>query len=152
DSPKAIYRCDFPGCTKSFVRQDLCVRHRERHVTRNQNTASRRESYAGNGNTPAPEAAQMGLISSPDIPSPIHTPQPITTNRRKRASTPDLSTSVNIKQESGRMKMRRTSSDHASVGNGQVVGTQHPIIKEEQIPGELAAFHPPAPSMVPKTR
>lgn len=33
-SPKQIYRCDFPDCYRSFVRQDLCVRHRERHNTR----------------------------------------------------------------------------------------------------------------------
>ncbi|EEH47119.1 uncharacterized protein PADG_03217 [Paracoccidioides brasiliensis Pb18] len=32
-SPKHIYRCDFPDCYRSFVRQDLCVRHRERHTT-----------------------------------------------------------------------------------------------------------------------
>ncbi|KAK2799487.1 hypothetical protein FQN50_008459 [Emmonsiellopsis sp. PD_5] len=32
-TPKHIYRCDFPDCYRSFVRQDLCVRHRERHTT-----------------------------------------------------------------------------------------------------------------------
>ena len=31
DEPKAIYRCQYPGCSRSFVRQDLCVRHEERH-------------------------------------------------------------------------------------------------------------------------
>jgi Fungal specific transcription factor domain len=31
DAPKEIFRCDFPGCARSFVRQDLCGRHRERH-------------------------------------------------------------------------------------------------------------------------
>lgn len=34
DTPKQIYRCDFPDCYRSFVRQDLCIRHRERHTTR----------------------------------------------------------------------------------------------------------------------
>ncbi|KAK5199714.1 hypothetical protein LTR20_005589 [Exophiala xenobiotica] len=33
DTPKTIYRCDFPECTRYFVRQDLCIRHRERHTT-----------------------------------------------------------------------------------------------------------------------
>ncbi|KEY75613.1 transcription factor C2H2 [Aspergillus fumigatus] len=32
-TPKQIYRCDFPDCYRTFVRQDLCVRHRERHTT-----------------------------------------------------------------------------------------------------------------------
>jgi len=31
DNPKEIYKCDFPGCPRTFVRQDLCTRHRERH-------------------------------------------------------------------------------------------------------------------------
>ena len=34
DSPKEIFQCDFPDCHRSFVRQDLCIRHRERHTTR----------------------------------------------------------------------------------------------------------------------
>lgn len=34
DTPKKIYRCDFPGCEREFVRQDLCTRHRERHTAR----------------------------------------------------------------------------------------------------------------------
>ena len=34
DSPKKIYVCDFPGCERQFVRQDLCTRHRERHTAR----------------------------------------------------------------------------------------------------------------------
>jgi hypothetical protein len=32
-TPKQIYRCDFPDCYRSFVRQDLCIRHRDRHTT-----------------------------------------------------------------------------------------------------------------------
>lgn len=34
DTPKKIYECDFPGCERQFVRQDLCARHRERHTAR----------------------------------------------------------------------------------------------------------------------
>ncbi|KAI9848839.1 MAG: hypothetical protein M1837_006355 [Sclerophora amabilis] len=33
-NPKQIYRCDFPECRRSFVRQDLCARHKERHTAR----------------------------------------------------------------------------------------------------------------------
>ncbi|EEQ29441.1 hypothetical protein McanCB56680_003395 [Microsporum canis] len=32
-SPKQIYRCEFPSCFRTFVRQDLCIRHQERHNT-----------------------------------------------------------------------------------------------------------------------
>lgn len=34
DNPKQIYHCDFPDCHRSFVRQDLCSRHKERHTAR----------------------------------------------------------------------------------------------------------------------
>ena len=34
DTPKKIYTCNFPGCERRFVRQDLCTRHRERHTAR----------------------------------------------------------------------------------------------------------------------
>src|ERR1700712_4536509 len=34
DNPKQIYNCDFPDCHRSFVRQDLCARHKERHTAR----------------------------------------------------------------------------------------------------------------------
>ncbi|PVH93625.1 hypothetical protein DM02DRAFT_541155 [Periconia macrospinosa] len=33
-NPKQIYHCDFPDCNRSFVRQDLCARHKERHTAR----------------------------------------------------------------------------------------------------------------------
>ncbi|KAF2035263.1 hypothetical protein EK21DRAFT_97005 [Setomelanomma holmii] len=33
-NPKQIYHCDFPDCHRSFVRQDLCARHKERHTAR----------------------------------------------------------------------------------------------------------------------
>ncbi|KAF2714237.1 hypothetical protein K504DRAFT_488443 [Pleomassaria siparia CBS 279.74] len=33
-NPKQIYYCDFPECHRSFVRQDLCARHKERHTAR----------------------------------------------------------------------------------------------------------------------
>lgn len=35
DAPKQIFHCDFEGCDRHFVRQDLCARHRERHTKEN---------------------------------------------------------------------------------------------------------------------
>lgn len=32
-APKQIFNCDFLDCHRTFVRLDLCLRHRERHVT-----------------------------------------------------------------------------------------------------------------------
>ena len=33
-TPKQIFNCDFPACTRTFVRQDLCNRHKERHTAK----------------------------------------------------------------------------------------------------------------------
>ncbi|KAI9368705.1 fungal-specific transcription factor domain-containing protein [Aspergillus egyptiacus] len=44
-APKQIYRCDFPDCSRYFVRQDLCVRHRERHTTQG-SQLQRRDHFA----------------------------------------------------------------------------------------------------------
>ncbi|KAI9692891.1 MAG: hypothetical protein M1822_004885 [Bathelium mastoideum] len=33
-NPKQIYQCDFPDCQRTFVRQDLCTRHKERHTAK----------------------------------------------------------------------------------------------------------------------
>lgn len=34
DNLKQIYHYDFPDCHRSFIRQDLCARHKERHTAR----------------------------------------------------------------------------------------------------------------------
>jgi hypothetical protein len=36
DYPKTIYHCDFPDCHRSFIRQDVCARHREEHEVHGQ--------------------------------------------------------------------------------------------------------------------
>jgi hypothetical protein len=33
DTPKHTYKCDHPGCSRIFVRADLCARHKERHTS-----------------------------------------------------------------------------------------------------------------------
>jgi hypothetical protein len=33
-NPEQIYGCDFPDCSRTFVRQDLCNRHRDRHTAK----------------------------------------------------------------------------------------------------------------------
>jgi hypothetical protein len=33
-TPKQIYKCDFADCQRTFVRQDLCNRHKERHTAK----------------------------------------------------------------------------------------------------------------------
>ncbi|KAL1297049.1 hypothetical protein AAFC00_004638 [Neodothiora populina] len=40
-APKQIFYCDFGGCDRHFVRQDLCARHRERHFNTNSQLSRR---------------------------------------------------------------------------------------------------------------
>ncbi|KAF2430919.1 hypothetical protein EJ08DRAFT_660339 [Tothia fuscella] len=49
DNPKQIYNCDFPDCHRSFVRQDLCARHKERHTARGSQLL-RKENFMQNLN------------------------------------------------------------------------------------------------------
>ncbi|KAI4213536.1 MAG: hypothetical protein LQ351_003760 [Letrouitia transgressa] len=60
-TPKRIYECDFPGCERQFVRQDLCTRHRERHTARGSHL-QRKDPYThtaeGRPTLPIPGAGQ----------------------------------------------------------------------------------------------
>ncbi|KAH8691490.1 putative C2H2 finger domain protein [Talaromyces proteolyticus] len=49
-TPKQIYRCDFPDCYRTFVRQDLCIRHRERHTTHGSQLQKRDNFAQASGN------------------------------------------------------------------------------------------------------
>ncbi|KAF2098906.1 hypothetical protein NA57DRAFT_39777 [Rhizodiscina lignyota] len=74
-NPKQIYRCDFPDCQRSFVRQDLCARHKERHTARGSQLL-RKDNFMQNPNpivTAAlnqQNALRMGPSNSPTQPPP----------------------------------------------------------------------------------
>ena len=62
DTPKQIYRCDFPGCDRSFVRADLCARHKERHTAKGSHL-QRKDAFL-NGQRSASSAARSGSSSN----------------------------------------------------------------------------------------
>src|SRR5436305_5548737 len=62
DTPKNIYRCDFPECNRYFVRQDLCLRHRERH-TNNGSQLHKRDVFAQTTSAQSPIAAAPTRVS-----------------------------------------------------------------------------------------
>lgn len=49
-TPKQIYNCDFPDCQRTFVRQDLCNRHRDRHTAKG-SQLHRKDSMLNLGHT-----------------------------------------------------------------------------------------------------
>lgn len=66
DTPKQIFRCDFPNCYRSFVRQDLCIRHRERHTTRG-SQLQKRDSFATENHDDPPKSIVPASSSSPSM-------------------------------------------------------------------------------------
>ena len=74
DNPKQIYHCDFPECHRSFVRQDLCARHKERHTARGSQLL-RKDTFMHNINpivtaamAPKTAAAKLGKAqNSPTV-------------------------------------------------------------------------------------
>ncbi|KAF2019481.1 hypothetical protein BU24DRAFT_120798 [Aaosphaeria arxii CBS 175.79] len=66
-NPKQIYHCDFPECHRSFVRQDLCARHKERHTARGSQLL-RKDTFPHNLN-PIVTAAMAPKNGSPNKPS-----------------------------------------------------------------------------------
>ena len=47
-TPKQIYKCDYPGCARTFVRLDLCNRHRDRHTAKG-SALNRKDSMMSHG-------------------------------------------------------------------------------------------------------
>ncbi|KAL4975263.1 fungal-specific transcription factor domain-containing protein [Aspergillus desertorum] len=84
-APKQIYRCDFPECYRSFVRQDLCVRHRERHTTQG-SQLQKRDHFAQAASTNAGGLAKTQTIhTAPQIPQ--NAPPVLSPPDSKRGST-----------------------------------------------------------------
>ncbi len=91
-TPKQIYKCDYPGCERTFVRLDLCNRHRDRHtakgsalnrkdlMTHGSPIADKRMPFAPQGSL-SPEANRPGTgYNSKMGPGqmPYHSPKGIT--------------------------------------------------------------------------
>jgi hypothetical protein len=47
-NPKQLYKCDWGDCTRTFVRLDLCNRHKDRHTAKG-SALSRKDSMLGHG-------------------------------------------------------------------------------------------------------
>ena len=63
DNPKQIYHCDFPDCLRSFVRQDLCARHKERHTARGSQLL-RRDNFSHHPNPIVMEVQKAKLSAA----------------------------------------------------------------------------------------
>lgn len=72
-TPKQIYSCEFPDCHRTFVRQDLCNRHRDRHTAKG-SQLHRKDSMLGHGSpvTETGKPVSMHEPTSPETTRPGH--------------------------------------------------------------------------------
>lgn len=79
-TPKQIFSCNFPDCTRTFVRQDLCNRHRDRHTAKG-SQLHRKDSMLGHHSASpsldSPKSLPNNGSSSPEVRRPsISGPKP----------------------------------------------------------------------------
>lgn len=86
-NPKQIYHCDFTDCRRSFVRQDLCARHKERHTARGSQLL-RKDTFNMHNLNPIVTAALGGK-------NPVQPSQPITIKNQKPMPSPGSTASNN---------------------------------------------------------
>lgn len=147
DQPKQIYFCDFPDCKRSFVRQDLCARHRERHTNRGsqlqrkdsflnnpvgaaaRNILDRKNSMTQGSSSPesptAPSILMKAEVDSPTMtPNGIHSGGPMDITASPETSTATLpgSSSVSTPAGENRSKIRKVSGDHSHPGQRMANG------------------------------
>ena len=128
DTPKNIYRCDYPECTRYFVRQDLCIRHRERHTTHGSQLA-KRDAFAQS--------------TSNDQPAPLVAPQKGQSNQVQ--SYPMSAPNAPMRRDSH----SHPASQHSVDTNhyGQLSHMPVHSVPPSPVPIE-ARFHPPTPQAV----
>lgn len=147
DQPKQIYFCDFPDCKRSFVRQDLCTRHRDRHTNRG-SQLQRKDSFLNNPvgaaarnilqdrknsmtqgssspESPTAPSISMKAEDSPTMtPNGLHSGGPMDMAASPETSTATLpgSSSVSTPVGENRSKIRKISADHSHPGQRMVNG------------------------------
>lgn len=65
-TPKQIYSCDFPDCVRTFVRLDLCNRHRDRHNVKG-SQLHRKDSMLGHGSPATEKSMPSHGSASPEV-------------------------------------------------------------------------------------
>ena len=146
-TPKQIYNCDFPDCSRTFVRQDLCNRHRDRHTAKG-SQLHRKDSMLGHAHaSPIAESGKplsMHGSASPEVMRPnlaggksrtgqlqqYQSPQEMNSNPYSPATNPSSGTysatassngGENFSQANNYIK--RSNSDSINRGHDSSTGT-----------------------------
>jgi len=124
-TPKQIYNCDFPDCVRTFVRQDLCNRHRDRHTAKG-SQLHRKDTMMGHGSpitesgksismhgSNSPEAMRSGLTKSRSSQLQYQSPQELHQTPYSPATNPSSATFSNASPNgTENFGFRRSNSDH----------------------------------------
>ncbi len=168
DTPKQLYFCQFPGCERQFVRQDLRTRHRERHTrreshfqkqeqgnqvskgyrkisppsisVREQRIASgRNESQSSNEATPQSQPVSAELNQVPCIPVRPTVLTPLTEPKQHFLSTVSIKTTPD-----------KTFHAESSSGNGDMTAMDRSNGYEQHFPYEPLAYESGNPTIEPE--
>jgi hypothetical protein len=130
-TPKQIYSCDFPDCTRTFVRLDLCNRHRDRHNVKG-SQLHRKDSMLGHGSPVTEKPVALHGSTSPEVMRPnlksrtsqLQYQSPQETNSYSPVTNPSSGTYPGAGSSSGTENFaqanafKRSNSDHIPKGNG----------------------------------
>lgn len=118
DQPKQIYRCDFTGCDREFVRADLCARHKERHTAKGSHL-QRKDAFMNSHRTPTTLSSATSPTGTRTIDAPptetnhaFHVKAPSDAYFNDAASTPVYKASTETPHHNVMSEMSRMSIPH----------------------------------------
>jgi hypothetical protein len=142
DTPKNIFYCDYPDCNRHFVRQDLCLRHRERHTT-NGSQLHKRDVFAQTTTNQSPIAAaptRGSPTSVRQISSPTGSQNYVSPSDTRR-STEKFRNSMSKVEESSGVASARLSGSTASASSASVEPRFEPPTPQAVHPGSAPTIH-----------
>lgn len=142
DTPKNIYRCDYPDCNRYFVRQDLCLRHRERHTT-NGSQLHKRDVFAQTTSSQSPIAAaptRGSPTSVRQVASPTTSQKHISPSNTRR-SLENYRNSISKSEESSGVASTRLSGSMESASTASVESRFEPPTPHTMYPGSTPTIH-----------
>ena len=152
DQPKQIYFCDFPQCKRSFVRQDLCTRHRERHTNRGshlqrKDNLERTSLHIKSMNDPkntlpskyslSPESPTAPMLIKREAHSPSQPPHPgggMVPTRKNSAPVGNMMGGIASLEGEDHAKYRRITADSApSQRRASEASVQHMYVDKNSV-------------------
>lgn len=131
DTPKQIYRCDFPGCDRHFVRADLCARHRERHTAKGSHL-QRKDAFL-NGAKP-PHSKSNTAATSPTVSGTVSA-SPVEVNHSWTTSSPKMYNGLPPATSPQHSNMDQYQAAPANYGSMARLNTETAIALDPQLTG-----------------